>query len=196
MQKFVTCVLAHNVPVIVLDTETTGFSPERDAVIQFSGVKGYLRPDGTFDVKDAEIKDFYIQSPIPIPKEASQVNGITDDLLQQKGAEREDALRAIYSFLKGSAVIGHNINFDLRMLNGFFAQMGEKHKLNLDSPYICDTLSAARKVVKDRTMQRPCALSNLIKRIKPDADFSFHNSLEDVYATIEVYNWLVRKMIP
>lgn len=121
MQRFIARVLAHNVPVIVLDTETTGFSPENDAVIQFSGVKGYLRPNGTFDVKDIETKvDFYIKSPISVPKEASRVNGITDDLLQQKGVEREDALKAICSFLKGSAVIGHNVNFDLRMLNGFF----------------------------------------------------------------------------
>lgn len=182
------------IPVTVIDTETTGFSPVNDCVVQFSGIKGYLNADGTISPEKCEVMDFYIRSLIPMPEAAGKVNGITDELLLEKGVKREDAYNRIRSFLKGSAIVGHNIKFDLKMLNGFFIQVNEHAGLiNMDSPYICDTLSLARKVVHGPKEKKPCALSNLIKRIGADKDqFAFHNSLGDVYATAEVYNWLVR----
>ncbi|MGN0241959.1 MAG: PolC-type DNA polymerase III [Candidatus Weimeria sp.] len=182
------------VPVAVIDTETTGFSPDNDCIVQFSGVKGFLNPDGTFDTRDAEVIDFYIRSLIPMPEDASRVNGITDELLLEKGVERTDAEKRILDFIRGSAIVGHNIPYDLKMIAGFFRQQGREVNVDMTSPLICDTLALAREVVYDPAVKHPCALGNLIKRIDPEGRYAFHNSIGDVYATVTVYNWLVAKI--
>lgn len=186
--------------VVVLDTETTGFSPSGDHVVQFSGLKGFLSEDGTIDLKKMAAIDFYIKSPVPMPEAASSVNGITDEILSREGIEPMSAADRINLFTENSrcAVIGHNIGFDIRMINGLFNQVCGRTESSsfrtLFSPeVVCDTLSLARKVVHGPKEEKPCALSNLIKRIgADDSRFKFHDSMNDVYATVEVYNWLVK----
>lgn len=186
--------------VAVIDTETTGFSPVKDHVVQFSGIEGFLSDDGTIDADNWVHIDFYIKSPVPMPEAAAAVNGITDELLAVKGCDPIAAVNSIQCFLEGNdytAVIGHNVDFDVRMINGLFNQIyddwdGETLYKHFAPTVTCDTLSLARRVVKGKKEDKPCALSNLIKYIGCDKDFGFHDSMEDVYATAEVYNWLVR----
>lgn len=190
---------AEHTPVVVFDTETTGFSPVKDHVVQFSAIKTTLSPDGVLDLDDFTSLDLLIRCPIPMPKDATAVNGITDRLLQEKGHLPMIAARKIAGFFDGvPAVIGHNVPFDLRMMNGFYNQLsddwqeGMPLKNRFVFPFFCDTLALARQVVQGPKSEHPCALSNLIQRIGCGKEFHFHDSMDDVLATAEVYNWLVR----
>lgn len=190
-------------PVVLLDTETTGFHQMMDAVVQFSGIRFTLEQDGTISPRHFETENFYIKSPVPMPKEAFAVNGISDEMLAEKGLEPVEAIERIKKFLnmdgfRSVPVIGHNIGFDMKMLNGLFEQNLGDRSLSKAHEWIipafqCDTLALARKVVPGRKEDHPHTLGHMIEYIGADpARFEFHNSMGDVFATAQVYNWLVR----
>lgn len=182
-------------PVCVLDTETTGFSSENDYVVQFSAHKMYMNDNGTLSEEEmpfGNVTDFYIRCPIPMPEAAGAVNGITDDLLEQKGVDIPSALEKIDDFVGDLPVIGQNIPFDIRMLDGMFKR--EYGSWTGFAPaYTGDTLLMAREKITDYPKEmKPHTLTNLVKLSGNEGKIrNFHNSMADVEATILVWNWLI-----
>ena len=94
---------------VLFDLETTGLSPDTDAIIEISALK----------VIGGEVADEFstlINPCMHIPYKASSVNGITDDMVQDS-PKIDEALRAFTAFIGDSILVGHNIkNFDLRFI--------------------------------------------------------------------------------
>jgi len=94
---------------VVFDLETTGISPEEDSIIEISAikVKGH-EPVAEFDT--------LINPGTHIPAGATNVNGITDDMVREAPGLRE-ALPDFLTFIEGEILVGHNIqSFDLLFL--------------------------------------------------------------------------------
>ena len=87
---------------VVFDLETTGISCSKDDIVEISAIS----------VKDSKIVDEFstLVNPLrPIPYYASNVNGITDDMVADSPVF-EDVLPQFLDFIGNSVLVGHNIH--------------------------------------------------------------------------------------
>ncbi len=104
-------------PIACIDLETTGTSITQDRIVEISIVK--LLPDGSTTVKTRRVNPG-----IPIPKEASDIHGITDDDVKDEPSFRELA-NGIKQFLDQCDFCGFNSNkFDIPLLVEEFLRCG------------------------------------------------------------------------
>lgn len=118
---------------VVFDLETTGISCYTDRVIEISAVK----------VIDSQITDEFstlVNPERPIPFSASQINGITDDMVENAPLFKE-VLKDFLEFAGDMVLVGHNIRaFDLK----FIYRCSEEYFEEIpDNDYV-DTLMMAR----------------------------------------------------
>ena len=91
--------------LLFFDIETTGFSPEKNRIIEIGAVK----------VKDGKITDkfsTFINPDVPIPFDIEQLTGINDSMVLD--APRIDiVLPQFLEFCRGCAMVAHNAAFDI-----------------------------------------------------------------------------------
>ncbi len=119
-------------PIVFFDLETTGKKVDSDRIVQISLLK--YNPDGT-----EEIKTLLVNPGIPIPKEAADIHGITDEMV--KDAPSFPALSdEISNFIKDCDLSGFNIhNFDLPLLRFEFCRVGKEiliSEINIIDPLV------------------------------------------------------------
>ena len=94
---------------VVFDLETTGVSCNSDDVVEISAIK----------VIGGEVVDEFttlVNPGRPIPYHASEVNGITDDMVKDSPFF-EEVLFDFLEFVGDSVLVGHNIHtFDMKFL--------------------------------------------------------------------------------
>ena len=128
------------IPVTVIDVETTGISPEfGDRVIEL----GIVRLEGGRKV--AEYQQLFDPDRRVSPG-ISALTGITQQMLigQPRFAQDLDRITAL---LSGSILLGHNIGFDLSFLRMEFRRAGVEISAALggSSVPVLDTLRIARR---------------------------------------------------
>ena len=117
-------------PVVVLDTETTGLDVTSDRIVAI----GAVRLHGTRVYRSRSI-DRLVQPGMPIPPRSTAVHGITDAMVAD--AEGFAAVFApLRAMLEGCIVVGHNVPFDLAMLRRECALAG----IDWQPPRALDTL--------------------------------------------------------
>ncbi len=106
-----------NLEFITFDLETTGFSAQSCEIIEFGAVR--FAADGT------EIGRFQqlVDPGCEVPYRASQVNGITTDMLCGQPT-LEEVLPEFLSFLasRPAVMLAHNAAFDIRFLDAGIAR--------------------------------------------------------------------------
>lgn len=119
---------------VVIDTETTGLRKGKDKILELGAVR-------FVDGKPVEIFETLVNPGRPIPKEVTEINHITDDMVAGCPTIRE-VLPAFDRFVGASNVVGHNLDFDL----GFILRAGSRmaHKKRR---YYC-TLEQSKKILK------------------------------------------------
>jgi len=120
---------------IVFDVETTGLSPQRDALIEFAAVRFN-------DGKPTETLTFLCNPGFPIPSEIEQLTGINDAMLIGM-LPFEKHLDEVLEFIGQTPLIGHNIGFDLGFLKEYLKNFRGHKKRSLYNP-IYDTLLLAQ----------------------------------------------------
>lgn len=121
---------------IVLDTETTGLSPQGgDRLVEIGCVEliNHL-PSGRHYHQ-------YINPQRDMPEEAFRVHGLSNDFLKDKPVFAEVA-QDFLDFIEGGTLIIHNAPFDMGFLNHELAKL-DRPKLTND---VLDTVMLARKV--------------------------------------------------
>ena len=94
---------------VVFDLETTGTSCETDKVVEISAIK-------VINGRVTEEFSMLVNPGCPIPYYASQVNGITDDMVAD-APTFESVLPQFLEFVGDLPLVGHNIHsFDLRFI--------------------------------------------------------------------------------
>ena len=105
-------------PLVVFDLETTGLFPKRDRIIELGAIK--VMPDG------AEEERCWLLNPgIPIPKESTDVHGISDEVVKDcpTFADKADE---IFAFFEGCDLSGFNSDrYDIPCLEEEFARVGK-----------------------------------------------------------------------
>ncbi|WP_439505664.1 exonuclease domain-containing protein [Sediminibacterium sp.] len=104
-------------PIAFIDLETTGVNISNDRIVEIAIIK--ILPDGTRQVKRKLINPL-----IPIPTGASDVHGITDDMVKDAPSFKQVA-NEIKQFMDNCDMGGYNSNrFDVPMLIEEFLRAG------------------------------------------------------------------------
>lgn len=94
---------------VVVDTETTGVNPDKDAIIELGMVLFEFDPETGQAYRIMESFDQLEDPSFPIPPDATSVHGITDEMVAGKRIDDEK----VEQFLDGvSLVVAHNAKFD------------------------------------------------------------------------------------
>ena len=174
------------IPIVVLDTETTGLYPGLGhRVVEIGAVRlENWQPVAEFDQ--------LIYPERPMEAKASAVSGITDaDLLGKPTfAEVEPALSAL---LDGALIVAHNASFDAGFLGMeyFIAHQGELKESRqpvLPNPWLCTLLLARQHFHFGRNNLGHIAYKLGVRMGRA------HRALNDVYMTAEVLKRMVHEL--
>ncbi len=164
---------------VVLDTETTGLEPASgDRIVEIGAVElvNHLPTGKTWHQ--------YINPDRPMPKEAFEVHGISDDFLRDK-PRFADLAPAFLAFIGTSTLVIHNAAFDMKFLNAELAAAGHPA---LPMARTCDTLALARQ----KFPGSPAGLDALCRRFGVDNSArEKHGALLDAALLAEVYLELI-----
>ena len=155
------------IPFVVLDTETTGFVPKVNRVIEYAHV---VYRDGA----QVDEYDELVSVPVEIPDVVQIITRIRPDALQGKKTfeqQQEDISKGIG---EDTIIVGQNIMFDIRMLRGEGMDLS-------DRPWI-DTSMLASLVFPELASYSLGYVSTVLDLNHEPV----HRALGDVRATLEL----------
>ncbi|MEO5501985.1 MAG: 3'-5' exonuclease [Ginsengibacter sp.] len=104
-------------PIVFIDLETTGINLASDRIIEIAIIK--ILPD-----RSRIVKQKLVNPQIPIPKESSDIHGITDDKVKDAPSFKEVA-NELKQFIANADLSGYNSNrFDIPLLMEEFLRAG------------------------------------------------------------------------
>lgn len=161
--------------IIVLDTETTGFSPRREEIIELAMLR--ISRGG----ETQEYDNFIRLSPgRSIPPKIVELTGITDAMLEGEGVSKEEACADLAEMLslERPLVVAYNAQFDLGFLYYFLHGFGKAGVLK--NVHMLDALT----VYRDRR-PFPHKLCNAVEAYSLVSQ-NTHRAIDDTKATYEL----------
>jgi DNA helicase-2/ATP-dependent DNA helicase PcrA len=160
---------------VVLDVESTGLDPEVDEVVEIACQRWS---------RDVELDRLHLLVRPTRPLGASAaVHGLDEAELRRAGLEPARAFAELAEFVGGSLVVGHNIGFDLAMLQSHARRAGT----SLPDWPRADTLALARREWPTGSLRLGDLARRLELRHQPT-----HRAMDDVSATAH----LLERLIP
>lgn len=160
--------------IIILDTETTGLSPESGSEITEIGALKVHRD--TLEIVDQ------FQCLIKIDGNVNhfieKLTGINDNLLQTKGIDPVEAYSLLSRFCGAHEIYAHNASFDKRFIRHFL----DKYSIRYIPTNWIDTISIFRSCFPNR---RTYKLESLIIDYGL-ASFEEHRALSDAKHTLSL----------
>ena len=165
--------------IFLFDLETTGVDVSKDRIVQIAWM---MLNENLEQLTQAA--SIIIDPQMPIPAGATEVHGITDELVKAMGIPFSEVATNLASELKNCHIGGFNSNsFDVPMLVAEFARCGVEIPFNEDTLFI-DVLAIYRKKFSNK-------LTDIYKRLFGKEMENAHDALGDIKATKEVMQWLV-----
>ena len=121
-----------NITFVVFDTETTGFSPAKDRLVEIGAVK-------VRDGKNLGEKTWLINPKRYIPWYVQKVHNITPEMLKDMPTF-DEVYPEFLEFIDGAVLIAHNAPFDIR----FIAAEAKRHKMPAPKNAVLDSLALFR----------------------------------------------------
>jgi DNA polymerase-3 subunit epsilon len=165
---------------IIIDTETTGLSSEKDRIVEIACVElnNYIPTKNIFHS--------FINPETKVSQDAFRVHGYSDEFLSTKPKFRE-VVQNFINFIKNKKLIIHNADFDLGFLNNEFKRLNLKPILKSD---VIDTLQIARSKFPGTGN----SLDALCRRFKINNEArEKHSALLDCHLLSKVYIELIDK---
>ena len=161
--------------IIVLDTETTGFSPRREEIIELAMLR--TSRGGETQEYDNFIR---LSSGRSIPPKIVELTGITDAMLENEGVGKEEACADLADMLSldRPLLVAYNAQFDLGFLYYFLNGFGKAGVLK--NVQMLDALT----VYRDRR-PFPHKLCNAVEAYSLVSQ-NTHRAIDDTKATYEL----------
>lgn len=160
---------------VVIDIETTGFSPFSCDVIEIGAVK-------VINNSMTDVFQSLIRCDNRLPRQIVALTGITDAMIAAEGRDADEVMRDLDLFIGDSVLVGHNVSFDLNFLYDYYERYLHKPLVN---DHIC-TMRLAKKVIQGLPSYKLAVLTNAFKLDNKGA----HRALNDVYVTNDLYRAL------
>ncbi len=160
---------------IFFDLETTGIRPDKDRIVEIAAIDPYL--DKKFQT--------LVNPQIPIPNDAKEVHGISDEMVAT-APQFPAAAEEFMKFCEGDVVlIAHNGEaFDIPFLAAEFSRWN----LRLPTTWSCvDSLKWARKYRKDL----PRHSLQYLRQMYDIAENRAHRALDDVEVLYKVFSLMI-----
>jgi DNA polymerase-3 subunit epsilon len=168
--------------IVAFDTETTGLLPKKDRMLSIGaiGVKGNTIFTGdSFELYLMEEEDGKGRESIPI-------HGIVPGRGTGKGI-LEEAIPAFVTYIGDAILLGHNVGFDMAMINEGLKKVGIRKKLKnrrIDTAKMAIRLDYAQ--TPERINAKEYSLDSLCKRFSiPMHDR--HNAAGDAFITAQLF---------
>ena len=165
-------------PLVFFDTETTGVNIIKDRIIELCAIKIY----------PAKSNDIFLQrfNPgIPIEPGATEVHGITDEMVAHEPPFSEKAAE-IAEFFSGCDLAGYNlIRFDVPLLVEELLRNGVT-KIPFEGAHMIDCLAIWRKM-------EPRTLTDAVRSFTNGVHENAHSAKSDVEATMKVLSGQLAK---
>lgn len=160
---------------VLVDIETTGFSPKFNDIIEIGAIK----------VQSNKIIDRF-QSLISIPYDLdpfiTNLTGITNEMLKNEGHDIKSVLSDFANFIGNDVLIAHNANFDINFLYDKCLIYNDYY---LRNDFI-DTMRLSKRLCPNLPNHKLATLAQYF-----NVDYSnAHRGLNDVLITFDVYNKL------
>lgn len=157
-------------PIVFFDLEGTGVDPYNDRIVQIAAIKYF--PDGT-----QKEYDWLVNPKVPIPPGATEIHGITNELVKNKPS-LGDLTAELADLFLDSDLGGYNVKgYDIPMLQAEFGRIGLE--LNTESILIVDSMVIfMRKEARNLT----AAYEKYVGGTFENA----HNAMADIKASIQV----------
>ena len=161
--------------VVVFDLETTGFSPEKNRIIEFGAVK---------IVKGRIVDRFshFVNPELPIPYKITQLTGITDSMVID-ARTIDQVLPEFLQFCEGCFLVGHNVAFDIGFVRANAKRLGLPCHFTT-----ADTLGMARAVLPGHAKYTLDAVAKILNVSLEN----HHRAVDDAECTAGI--WM--KMLP
>lgn len=156
---------------VVFDTETTGTDTSKDKIVEISAAK-------IVDGKICETWSSLCNPGIHIPEVTTAIHGIKDSDVEDKPSFAE-ILPDFYKFTRGSVMVGHNVDFDYKML----LSNGRDSGYVFDNELL-DTYAMARKYLVGKT--KNFKLGSISEALGIDLT-NAHRALFDSLATAKCF---------
>ena len=154
---------------VYLDTETTGLSPFTDKIVEVS----IIDDDGNV------LLDTLVNPEREIPKQASDVHGITDDMVKSHPTIAE-LIPSINEAIRGKKLVIYNYDYDTAFFPDKLGQASE----------ICCALRAYQSHMK---IGKGSKLSDAANHIGYKWDGDAHRALADTRGCRSVWRWLLEQ---
>lgn len=155
---------------VVIDVETTGINSEKDQIIEIAAVK---MEDNKMIVFQELVK---IEK--GLQREISELTGITDEMLANKGKDINIVLDEFLTFIGNAILVGYNVIFDIDFLNAELKKIGNEV---LKNKTICLLKEAKRK----QKFLRDYKLSTVLKKYDISTD-GLHRAYVDAKAEYDL----------
>jgi len=164
--------------VVILDIETTGFSPvSGDKIIEIGAIK-------MLDDNVVGIFNTLINPRRDIPPKITELTGITNEMVK-KAPPAVDVVTTLIKFIGTDTVVTHNVSFDRAFLEHTFMSAGFKKRFE----YFC-TLNNARKNLKNVPGYKLQILKYHFNLLEIG---DIHRALADSFVTAQLYLILIGK---
>ncbi len=155
---------------VVFDLETTGFSNEKNQIIEIGAVK----------VENGQITDrfsTFVNPRVPISFEIEKLTGISDGMVA--GAPFvEDVLPSFLEFCRGAVMVAHNADFDMGFVEKNARRMGLEARFT-----VVDTVGIARALLPQLNRYK---LDTVAKALGVSLE-NHHRAVDDAECTAHIF---------
>lgn len=170
--------LVKDTTFVAFDIETTGLTPVIDRIIEIGAVQ-------FVNGKTVDTFQRLIDPEVPMPKDASNINGITDGMV--RGKEKiDDVLPQFISFLEESVAVAHNAPFDV----GFIYYDLARLKMTRSHNMILDTCAMAKRLFPNLHNHR---LESLVSSMRIRSE-TLHRALADAKVCMKIFHKCLDKI--
>ena len=182
---------------VAFDLETTGLVNQKDEIIEIGAVKFTVMTDPKGRVVPRNLGEFNMlgKPNMLIPAEASSVNHITDDMVENAPPIGE-CLKKFTAFCgQGSILLAHNANFDASFLRVAY----QKNPQLIPGNPVIDSLVMARTIMPELDNHKLGNIANMFMRrgefaMKIDPE-TMHRAVYDCEMLMEVFVAILRRRL-
>ena len=167
--------------LVVFDVESTGTDTTQDEIIQIAAI----RLDAKGQVKDKF--NTYVKALRPVGT-SYYVHHISDEKLAAEGVPPQKALTQFLDFAKDAVIVGHNVTYDLSILQSELQRLGMSERA--DFPYY-DTLDIYRRFYPTLRNHKLETLSHHF----PIDHKPTHDAFDDILATAGLLMYAIDEKI-
>ena len=155
---------------VVFDIETTGFSPEKNKIIEIGAVK----------VVGGQITDRFSQfvnPEVPIPYEIEELTSIRDDMVMN-APKIEEVLPEFMKFCEGAVMVAHNAAFDMSFIKKNCDRQGLPCEFT-----VADTVAMARYLMPQLNRFKLDTIAKALNIVLAN----HHRAVDDAGCTAEIF---------